>query len=99
MLRVRSEAAAAALGAAGEQVALMLSALEDFRYEALSATLDMAAGGDAATMIRMKGNNPAVLDGYPFAINVGLSGNLERILEALRQGAAMSTGLVRPKLQ
>ncbi len=99
VLRVRSQAAAAALGGAGEQVALMLSALEDFHYEALSATLDMAAGGDAATMIRMKGNNPAVLDGYPFAINVGLSGNLARILEALRQGAAMSTGLVRPKLR
>ena len=99
VLRVQSKDAAAALGGAGEQVALMLSALEDFRYDALSATLDMGVDGDAATMIRMQGHNPAVLEGYPFAFNIGLSGNLPRLLAALRQGAGVSTDLVRPQLR
>jgi hypothetical protein len=99
VLRVRSEAAASALGGAGEQVALMLSALEDFRYDALSATLDVAGDGDAAVMIHMQGHNPAVLDGYPFAINTGLSGNLTKLLGALRQGAQLSTDLVNPRIR
>jgi len=99
VLSVQSEAAAAALGGAGEQVALMLSALEDFHYDALSATLDMGGDGNAAIMIRMQGNNPAVLEGYPFAFNIGLSGNLPKLLVALRQGAGLSTDLVRPELR
>lgn len=99
VLRVQSEAAAAALSGTGEQVALMLSALEDFRYDELSATLDMGIDGDAAVMTRMQGHNPAVLDGYPFAFNTGLSGNLTKLLGAVRQGADLSTGLVNPKAQ
>lgn len=99
ILRVQSEAAAAALGAAGEQVVLMLSALEDFHYDALSGTLDMGTDGDAAIMIRMQGHNPAVLEGYPFAFNIGLSGNLGELLVALRQGGRLSTDLVRPEVR
>jgi hypothetical protein len=99
VLRVQSEAAAAALSGTGEQVALMLSALEDFRYDELSATLDMEIDGDAAVMTHMQGHNPAVLDGYPFAFNTGLSGNLAKLLGAVRQGADLSTGLVNPQAQ
>ena len=99
VLRVKSEAAASAFRGTGEQVALMLDALEDFRYEALTATLDIGADGDAAAMVRMRGNNPAVLEGYPFAFNIGLSGKVTELLAALRQGAQMSTDLVRPRLR
>lgn len=99
VLRVQSEAAAAVLGGAGEQVALMLSALEDFHYDALSATLDMGTDGDAAIMVRMQGHNPAVLEGYPFAFNIGLSGNLIELLATLRQGAQFSTDLIRPEVR
>lgn len=99
VLRVQSEAAAAVLGGAGEQVALMLSALEDFHYDALSATLDMGADRNAAIMIRMQGHNPAVLEGYPFAFNIGLSGNLGELLVALRQGGRLSTDLIRPEIR
>ncbi len=95
VLRVQS--AAAALSGTGEQVALMLSALEDFRYDELSATLDMGIDGDAAVMTHLQGQNPAVLDGYPFAFNIGLSGNLTKLLGAVRQGTDLSTGLVNPQ--
>jgi len=96
VLRVRSEAATSALGGAGEQVALMLQALEDFRYESLTATLDIEADGAATAVIHMQGSNPAVLDGYPFAFNIELGGNAADLLVALRQGAQISTDLIRP---
>jgi len=99
VLRVRSEAATSALRGAGEQVALMMQALADFRYESLSVTLDVEADGGAGATIRMLGNNPAVLDGYPFAFNIGLSGNATKILAALRQGAQISSDLVRPAVR
>ncbi len=99
VLRVKSEAARAALGGAGESVALMLSALEDFRYQSLAATLNMGAGGNISVMTRMQGHNPAVLDGYPFAFNIGLDGKLSELLVALRRGARLSTDLVRPRLR
>ncbi len=99
VLRVRSAAARSALGGAGESVALMLSALEDFRYDSLTATLNIGTAGNVAVMIRMRGHNPAVLDGYPFAFNIGLDGNLSELLIALRQGAQLSTDLVRPQLR
>jgi hypothetical protein len=99
VLRVQSEAAAAVLGGAGEQVALMLSALEDFHYDALSTTLEMGVDGDADIMVHMQGHNPAVLEGYPFAFNIGLSGNLAELVVALRQGAGLSTDLVRPEVR
>jgi len=99
VLHVRSEAAKSALGGAGDQVRLMLSALEDFRYESLSATLNMPGDDEASVTVHMKGNNPAVLEGYPFAFNIDLTGNLGKLLGALRQGAALSTDIIRPKAQ
>lgn len=98
-LRVRSEAATSALAGAGEQVALMLSALEDFRYDSLSATLDMPDVEDVSIMLRMQGNNPAVLDGYPFAFNINLSGDFTQLIAAVRQGAELSTDLIRPQIR
>ncbi len=99
VLRVRSAAARSALGGTGESVALMLSALEDFRYDSLTATVNIGTDGNVAVMLRMRGHNPAVLDGYPFAFNIGLDGNLTELLLALRQGAQLSTDLVRPQLR
>lgn len=98
VLRVASEAAAKIFGQAGKEVTLMLSALEDFRYDSLSATLDMTPDGNTDIAVRMEGHNPAVLEGYPFAFNVGLDANLLQLLAALRRGRGFSTDLVRPVL-
>jgi hypothetical protein len=98
-LQVRSEAATSALAGAGEQVALMLSALEDFRYESLSVTLDMPDSEAVSVMVRMLGHNPAVLDGYPFAFNINLSGNFTQLIGAIRHGARLSSDLIRPEVR
>jgi hypothetical protein len=99
VLQVRAEAAASALGGAGEQVALMMSALEDFHYDALSATVDSKRDGTTVAKIRMTGHNPAVLDGYPFAFNIGLSGNLDKILAVVAEGRRLSSDILRPAFQ
>ncbi len=99
ILQVRSEAATSALAGAGEQVVLMLSALEDFRYDSLSVTLDMPDGETISVMARMQGHNPAVLEGYPFAFNINLSGNFTQLIAAIRQGANLSSDLIRPQMR
>ena len=89
-LRLRSEEAARLLEGGGEQVALMLRALEDFRYDRLAVEVDKDAGGEARVVLRLGGHNPAVLDSHPFDINVNLVTNLDRILDALAEWYRLS---------
>jgi len=70
----------------GEQVALAVRALEDFRYQAMAIDIDKPAGGELSFAIGLDGANPAVLDGYPMRFNVTLQGRLEPILAAIREG-------------
>jgi hypothetical protein len=93
VLRYRSETAAAALQSGGAPVEMMLEALRDFRYGALSATIDMEANDDVNITLHVRGHNPKVLDGHPFAINIDLNSNLASVLAALREGAVLSGAL------
>jgi hypothetical protein len=90
VLHIRSEAVNRALAGGGEPVRLMLQALEDFRYDRLSLDIDKAVGGEAKLLLSTVGHNPAVLDGHPFAINVTLSGNADRLLDALLEAYSVS---------
>jgi hypothetical protein len=66
--------------AAGETMALVLSALGDFRYDRLWLTLDRDRNGEATLSLHVRGNNPAFYDGYPVELNLALNGRLDRIL-------------------
>lgn len=70
-------------GDPGSPTALLLGALTDFRYESLSATVDGEAGGEMRVGLRIRGANPEFYGGHPVALNLNLSGALDRIL---RQG-------------
>ena len=67
-------------GEEGSPTALLMGALTDFRYDTLSATVDGQAGGELAVGIAIRGSNPAFYDGYPVALNLKVSGALDRIL-------------------
>lgn len=67
-------------GEKGSPTALLMGALTDFRYDTLSATVDGQAGGELAVGIAIRGSNPAFYDGYPVALNLKVSGALDRIL-------------------
>lgn len=90
VIRIKSEAVNRALSGGGEPVRLMLQALEDFRYERLSLDIDKAANGEARLLLSTLGHNPAVLEGHPFALNITLSTNADRLLAAVLEAYSVS---------
>ncbi|MCH7794867.1 MAG: YdbH domain-containing protein [Proteobacteria bacterium] len=94
-LRFRSEQAAQALAGAGESADLMLRVLQDFHYDELSLTIDKPAETDARLALVLLGNNPDVLDGYPFRLNINLEGDIGKLAEALRQAYSLSNRMLR----
>lgn len=98
-LRIRSAGLRDALAGAGQEVALMLEALEDFRYDRLSLAIEKPADGIARLRLETFGNNPAVANGRPFAINLNLETDIDRIAgtlaEALRLPGRVLGTIVR----
>lgn len=74
-------------------LALAFEALEDFQFTTLDMTISKAADGESSVKALLEGSNPAVLDGYPFRININLKTNLTSILDALREGYKLSPDL------
>ena len=98
VLRIRSEAAKRALAQGGMEVTLMLSALEDFRYETLTLEIEKKTAGEGCVILRTRGQNPAVRDGQPFVINLTLSGNVDGLAAVLAQALELPGGIVRTML-
>lgn len=73
----------AADAVSGEQTKLLTDALRNFHYTELSGGLSGNANGNLVLGLALRGSNPDLYDGYPFAINVKLEGSLA---EALRRG-------------
>jgi len=94
-LRFESEAATRVLSGAGDSADLMLRALRDFRYDELSLTLDAERAGTARLGLMLLGNNPRVLDGYPFRFNINLETNPIRLMGALREAYRLSNRALR----
>jgi hypothetical protein len=94
-LRFESAQARQALAGAGESAELMLRALQDFRYDELSLTIDKPAAADARLTLVLLGHNPEVLDGYPFRFNINLEGDTDRLAAALGQTYSLSNRMLR----
>lgn len=78
----------------GEQIGLMIQALEDFRYDTLEIAIDKALEGDADMRITLGGLNPAVLDGHPFRFNISVKGNADRLLATILTVYRASGGVI-----
>jgi hypothetical protein len=89
------EAITGAQGKAGEALTLTREALADFHYSGLTLWLDRSPSGDGSLLIGLKGNNPAVLDGHPFDINIRLDANFDRLATIFLSGYATAEGLLR----
>ena len=63
-----------------EQTKLLTDALRNFHYTDLEGGLSGNANGDVTLRLNLRGANPDLYDGYPFAINVKLEGSLADIL-------------------
>jgi dicarboxylate transporter DctA-like protein len=89
------DAITGAQGKAGEALTLTREALADFHYSGLTLALDRSPSGDGSLLVGLKGNNPAVLDGHPFDINIRLDANFDRLATIFLSGYAAAEGLLR----
>ncbi len=86
------------LEAQGNEVALMVQALDNFEYRILKAGVRRPSDGELVLLVQLEGANPEVLDGYPFRINVNLSGDLEDVLAAIAEGQSLTQDLLRARM-
>jgi hypothetical protein len=82
-VRYRPKQPPAALAAGGQNVNLLLQALENFRYKELRLTIDGRTDGEMDVGLHIAGANPDLYDGYPIEFNLNLEGALANVL---RQG-------------
>ena len=94
-LRFESAQASHALAAAGEDAELLLRALQDFRYDELSLSIDKPAAANARLALVLLGHNPDVKDGRPFRLNINLEGDTDRLVAALSQVYSLSNRMLR----
>ncbi|KAA5607013.1 hypothetical protein F1188_03655 [Roseospira marina] len=79
---------------AGTGVDLARRALEDFRYTALSMDVAGSTADTMALTLSLDGANAAVLDGYPFQLNLNLEGPLTRLIGESLQGYTIPRRIV-----
>jgi hypothetical protein len=83
VLRVTSSAVQETLASQSEETGLLAQALENFQYEELGLTIEKPEEGDSRITLKLLGQNPEVLGGQPFDVNVNVNTNLEQILQEL----------------
>ncbi|WP_419902894.1 intermembrane phospholipid transport protein YdbH family protein [Kiloniella sp.] len=94
VLQIRSQAIANALASGGEQVELLIKALQNFDYTELSLDIDKPLNGAAQVRLGISGANKDVLDGHPFRLNINLETRIEPLLDVLLKGQQISQGLI-----
>jgi hypothetical protein len=91
ILRFKSEKVSKLLAGSAEDVDLLLQALTEFHYTELTFKLNNSATNDLLTTLSLLGNNPKVLKGRPFRLNINLESNISDILKALGQAYGVSS--------
>jgi hypothetical protein len=97
-LRIAANALPKEITQAGERMALVLQALADFHYDALAidiVTATSGAAGASEVALVLKGQNPAVLEGRAFNLNIKLAANLDRLIGIALRSIAAAEALLR----
>ena len=92
------EARNALIGAGDLPVVWMVNLLENFEFSTLSVGLNRPVAGELALDARMIGGNPEYGDVRDHTINIGLEGDLEKILAAVSEGRRLGSDLIRSGL-
>ncbi len=69
-LRYRPSVPPTALQQEDSSIKLLRSVLTNFQYDRFSVTLDGGSGSEWKSAVHVAGNNPDVLEGHPFILNV-----------------------------
>jgi hypothetical protein len=99
VLRLNSEKAAKALAGTGEEMKLLLQALQDFHYTELSLKLDKSFSHDLIAKLSVLGNNPKVKNGRAFRLNIKLETDINKILDTINQGYNLSHEILRSSIK
>ncbi len=99
VLRFQSAKASQLLATAGEEMNLLLQAVQDFHYTELSLDLDKSAKHGLIAKLSLLGNNPEVKDGQVFRLNINLESNIDKILQTISQGYSLSNEILRSTLK
>ena len=91
ILRFKSEKVSKLLAGSAEDVDLLLQALTEFHYTELTFKLNNSANNDLLTTLSLLGNNPNVLQGRLFRLNINLESNIGDILKTLSQAYGVSS--------
>ncbi len=86
VLHLRADSLPKEITDAGESVALVVQALADFHYDTLSIDISTGANGaekpDSGELaLALRGNNPALLEGRAFNLNIKLATNFDRLID------------------
>lgn len=95
MLHFKSAKASQLLAGAGEEMDLLLQAMQDFHYTELTLKLSKSAKHDLLATLSLLGNNPNVVDGQMFRLNINLESNIGKILDSISQGYRLSNEVMR----
>jgi hypothetical protein len=95
VLRFQSAKASQLLATAGEEMNLLLQAVQDFHYTELSLDLDKSAAHGLIAKLSLLGNNPEVKDGQVFRLNINLESDIDKILQTINQGYNLSHEILR----
>jgi len=91
IIRLKSEKLSQLLAGSAEDVDLLLQALTNFHYTELILKLNNSANNDLLTTLSLLGNNPNVLEGRLFRLNINLESNIGDILRAIGQAYGVSS--------
>jgi hypothetical protein len=95
VLHFRSEKLPKEITEAGESVELALQAMADFHYDSLTLELNESVNGEGIILCRLRGNNPAVLDGHPINFNIKFESNFDKLTDIAERSMAAAQELLR----
>ena len=99
VLRFQSAKASQLFATAGEEMNLLLQAVQDFHYTELSLDLDKSAAHGLVAKLSLLGNNPEVKDGQVFRLNINLESDIDKILQTINRGYSLSNEILRSTLR
>ena len=95
ILHFQSQEVSQWLASAGEEMNLLLQAMQDFHYTELSLALDKSVAHDLVAQLSLLGNNPEVKEGQDFRLNVRLETDIDKILRKINDGYSISHEILR----
>lgn len=97
VLQFRSEKIRS-LGQSNPAMQLLATAVDDFRYDKLTSTVDYDDSGKLLLALSLSGRNPALEQGRPINLNVNLEENVPKLLTSLQLSDRVSE-TIRKRVQ